>query len=226
MAAGWETNAGLDIKTEYFLKNPDDIKKFEAEVRAAGLPITYNVSINQAAYDKVTGPLSSMKSAAMTFITVVLILGIVVLALISFMAVRERKYEIGVLRAIGMEKGKVALGLLSEAVVIAAMCLIIGLGLGSVMAQPIADGILAGKVADTERTTSDMSDKALFAGGQAQIGDGTEGYVPESEIRVSLSTDVFGWIILITFCLAALSGLIGVASITKYEPLKILRERN
>jgi len=226
MSTGWETNAGLDMKSEYFLKDPDDIREFENEVRAKGLPVTYNVSINQAAYDKVTGPLSGMKSAVVTFMTVILILGVIVLALISFMAVRERKYEVGVLRAMGMERGKVAFGILSEAVMISALCLIIGLGAGSAMAQPIANNILEGRVAAAEADTGDGRKMALFMGGQFQTNADDGSYVPESEIQVSLSMDVIVQIIFITLGLAALSGIIGVVIITQYEPLKILRERN
>jgi putative ABC transport system permease protein len=225
MAAGWETNAGLDMKSEYFLKNPDDMRKFEDEVRAKGLPVTYNVSINQAAYDKVTGPLSGMKNAVMTFMIVILILGAIVLVLISFLAVRERKYEVGVLRAMGMERGKVAFGILAEAVMIAAVCLVIGLGTGSAMAQPIADGILEGRVAAAETQSGQGRQLALFVGGQFQTNADDGSYVPESEIQVSLSADVFVQIIIVTICLAALSGIIGVVIITQYEPLKILRER-
>jgi len=224
MAAGWETNHGLNIKTEYFLKNPDDIGLFEQEVRSKGLPVTYNVSINQAAYDKVTGPLSGMKGAVTTFMVVILILGAIVLALLSFMAVRERKYEVGVLRAMGMERGKVAFDILAEAVMIAALCLVIGCAVGSFMAQPIADGILETRVGEAEAVP--QRNVALFAGGQSQIGDGSSGYVPESEIQVRLGADVIVQIILITLALAALSGVIGVVVITQYEPLKILRERN
>jgi putative ABC transport system permease protein len=226
LATGWETNAGLDIGFDYFLRNPDNIRYFEAEVRAMGLPITYNVSINQAAFDRVTEPLSGMRSASVTFMVVVLILGAITLALISYMAVRERKYEVGVLRAMGMERGKVALGILTETVMIASLCLIIGLGAGSVIAQPIADGILEGRVAEAEAVENPGANRALFAGGQAQIGDGTAGYVPVSEIQLSLSADVLIQISLITLALAALSGIIGVVIITQYEPLKILRERN
>ena len=227
MAVGWETNHGLDLKTEYFLKDPDDIGRFEAEVRSKGLPITYNVSINQAAYDKVTGPLSGMKKAVLTFMIVILILGAIVLALISFLAVRERKYEIGVLRAMGMERGKVALGILAEAAMIAAVCLAIGLGLGGAMAQPVADGILNGRVSAVEAAdaASGGGNKVLFAGGQMQTDDNAAGYVPESEIRVSLSAGTIAQIALITLGLAALSGIIGVIIITRFEPLKILRER-
>jgi len=225
MTAGWETNAGLDMKTYYYLKDPDNIRLFEQEVRDKGLPITYNVSINQDAYDKVSGPLSGMKGAVTTFMIVILILGAIVLALISFMAVRERKYEVGVLRAMGMERGKVAFGIVSEAVMISVVCLAIGLGAGSAMAQPIADGMLAGRVAEVEAADTGPS-KFLFAGGQMQTDDKAAGYEPESEIQVNLGTDVLLQIILITLALAALSGVIGVVVITQYEPLKILRERN
>ena len=229
LSAGWETNHGLDMKTEYYLKNPDDIRKFEAEVRAKGLPITYNVSINQAAYDKVTGPLSGMKNAAVTFMVVILILGAIVLALLSFMAVRERKYEVGVLRAMGMERGKVAFGMLSEAVMVSVLCLIIGLGAGNAMAQPIANNMLEGRVAAAEAeeaASGGTGNKVLFAGGQMQTNDTAAGYVPESEIQVSLGADTIIQIIILTLALAALSGIIGVVIITQYEPLKILRERN
>jgi putative ABC transport system permease protein len=226
MAAGWENTFGLDMRTEYFLRNPDYITRFEDEVRAMGLPLTFNVSINQAAFDRVTGPMAGMGSASMTFMVVVLILGAITLALLSFMAVRERKYEVGVLRAMGMEKGKVAFGIFSEAIMIAAICLCLGLGLGSLMAQPVADGILEGRVAAEVEAAEQTQQFALFTAGQAQFGDGTDGYVPVSEIQISLGADVITQIILITLALAALSGVIGVVIITQYEPLKILRERN
>ena len=228
MSAGWETNHGLDIKNEYYLKNPDDISSFETELRANGLPVTYNVSINQAAYDKVTGPLAGMKNAVSTFMLVILVLGAVVLALISFMAVRDRKYEVGVLRAMGMERSKIAFGILSEAVMISAFCLIIGLCAGSITAQPLADGMLESRVAVAEEESAGSGDgnRVLFAGGQMQTNDTAAGYVLESDIQVNLNAAVIAQIIIITLGLAALSGIIGVAVITQYEPLKILRERN
>ena len=226
MTAGWETNAGLDMKMEYFLRDPDEIRNFEEEVRARGLPVTYNVSINQAAYDKVTGPLSGMSSAVMTFMIVILILGAIVLALLSFMAVRERKYEVGVLRAMGMEKAKVAFGILAEAVMISSLCLLIGLGAGDAMAQPIADSMLESRVVETQEDFAGGANKVLFAGGQMQTDDNTQGYEPESEIQLSLNADVIVKMIIITLALAALSGVIGVVFIMQYEPLKILRERN
>ena len=222
IAAGWQSNAGLDMKTYYFLKDPDTVRLFENEVRAIGLPITYNVAINQAAYDKVTGPLSGMQAAITTFMLVILLLGAVVLALISFMVVRERKYEVGVLRAMGMERSKVAIGIIAETLMIATICLLVGLTAGSLIAQPVADSMLASRVAEVEAVPT--LNRALFVGGQSQIGDGSEGYLPESEIQISLGAEVISRIILITLALAGLSGMIAIAVISQYEPLKILRD--
>ncbi|MCL2571310.1 MAG: FtsX-like permease family protein [Defluviitaleaceae bacterium] len=225
LASSWETNAGLDIDFHYFLSNPDYLEAFEVEVRAMGLPFTYNVDINRAAFERVTGPLAGISSAAFTFMVVVLVLGAITLGLMSYMAVRERKYEVGVLRAMGLERGRVAIGIISEAVMIAAVCLVIGLGVGSAVAQPIANGMLSGRVAEAEAVENPGANRALFAGGQMQIGDGTAGYVPVSEIQLNLGVDIILQIIIITLGLAALTSIIGVVIITQYEPLIILRER-
>ena len=77
-----------------------------------------------------------------------------------------------------------------------------------------------------EAASGGGGNRVLFAGGQMQTNDTAAGYVPESEIQVSLGADTIIQIIILTLALAALSGIIGVVIITQYEPLKILRERN
>jgi len=227
MAAGWETADGLDMRLEYYLRNPNDLARFEAEVRAKGLPDVFGVTINQAALDRVTGPLAGMRSAAMTFTIVILILGAIVLVLVSYLAIRERKYEVGVLRAMGMERGKIAVGIFAEAIMITALCLAIGLGAGGAVAQPMADRLLAGEVEAQAEAIADSGDggRVLMAGGQVQTDDPAAGYRPISDIEVAVGADVIMQIILIALALAAVSSVIGIIRITQYEPLKILRER-
>jgi ABC-type antimicrobial peptide transport system permease subunit len=126
-----------------------------------------------------------------------------------------------------MERVKIAFSMFAETVMIAAMCLVIGLGAGNAMAQPIADGMLEGRVAAAMETdsASEGGNKVLFAGGQMQTNDNAAGYVPESEIQVSLSMSAIIQIIIATLALSSLSGIVGAVVITQYEPLKILRER-
>jgi putative ABC transport system permease protein len=227
-AAGWETADGLDMKLEYYLKNPDYLSEFEQEVRGKGLPSVFGVTVNQAALDRVTGPLGGLRSAAMTFTVVILILGVIVLVLVSYLAIRERKYEVGVLRAMGMKRGKIAFGIFAETVMITALCLVIGLSTGALAAQPMADRLLAGQVesAVENAANSGVGNKALISGGQVQTDDPASGYRPISDIEVNIGIDVIIQIIFIALALAAVSGIVGIVRITQYEPLKILRERN
>lgn len=228
MAAGWETADGLDMRLEYYLRNPDYLANFETEVRAKGLPDVFGVTINQAALDRVTGPLESLRNAALTFTIVILILGAIVLVLVSYLAIRERKYEVGVLRAMGMGRGKIAFGILTESMVITTLCLAIGLGAGAAVAQPMADNLLATEVESAIEAVANAEEggRVLIAGGQVQTDDPASGYRAISEIEVAVGIDVIMQIIFIALALAAVSSIIGIIRITQYEPLKILRERN
>jgi ABC-type lipoprotein release transport system permease subunit len=60
--------------------------------------------------------------------------------------------------------------------------------------------------------------------GKTQLINGLNGYTPVSEIQVALDTNTVTQIMIVALALAALSGVIGIAVMTKYEPLKILRE--
>jgi len=132
----------LSIQAKYYLKNPDMLKDFEKEIRANGLPEVYNVSTDEASYNKIVGPVEGLGSITLMFVFVVLGLGSVILILLNTLSIKERKYEIGVLRAIGMKKSKVALGLISESLIITIICLVIGIGAGSALSQPVSNSLL------------------------------------------------------------------------------------
>ena len=86
--------------------------------------------------------MEGLAGVAKTFLIIVLALGSALLILVSILAMRERKYEIGVLRAMGMKKAKVAAGLVAEMLALTVFCLVLGFGVGSAAAQPIANGLL------------------------------------------------------------------------------------
>ncbi|MDR2752657.1 MAG: ABC transporter permease, partial [Clostridiales bacterium] len=224
MSKGYETDEGIDFQSQYYLKDPRELDKFEAEVRSKGLPRDYSVSINQEELDKVTGPLAGMRGASSTFMAVILILGGLALALISYLAVKERKYEIGALRAMGMEKAMISLCLLTESVAITIVCLALGLFAGRAVSQPIADSLLAGQVSASQAQSAGGGGKILMANGKTQTS-GVNSYTPISEIEVALNAGTMAQIAVLALALALLSGMVGIVSIAKYEPLKILRER-
>ena len=204
----------------YYLKSPDLISAFESEARAAGLSYDYKVTTDEDAYNRIVGPVEGMTKISHTFMIVVLILGGLVIVLLATLSIRERKYEVGVLRAMGMKKRKVAYGLICESLTITIVCLIIGLSVGAAVAQPVSDYLLHGQAAAAESNESSGIDM-MYAGVQT---DSTA--KPLTALDVNLNLRVVVMIALISLLLVLISSATGIISITKYEPIKILMERN
>ena len=147
-------------------------------------------------------------------------------ALLSSIAIRERKYEIGVLRAMGMQKLKVIAGLWTETLAITIICLMIGLGVGTLVAQPVSNVMLDQQIAAAEQASknnSGMSGSGMMSSSSGNTGQDTE---PLKDLNVSLQWVTILEIIGIALVLSSLSGVIATRKITKYEPIKILMERN
>ena len=218
-----EGESGFSVTATYFLKNPSMLKDFEAEIRGKGLSDYLKVTTDEKGYNNIVAPVEGLKSMSVTFMIIVLVLGAVILILLSTIAIRERKYEIGVLRAMGMKKSKVALGLWFEMIAITCVCLCLGLAIGTLIAQPVSDMLLAGQV-EAARATGG------FPGGAIASADASSllasSLTTLEDLDVSLNMNTILEIIGIALLLASVSGLAAISKITKYEPIKILMERN
>jgi putative ABC transport system permease protein len=211
---------GIMIDAKYYLKDPSMLDAFAEELYAKGLPETMDVTIDESSYNTVVSPVEGLKGISITFVIVVLIFGGIIIALLSSIAIRERKYEIGVLRAMGMKKGKVALGLWSETLIITVICLVIGLGAGFIVAQPIANVIIQQQVEAAEQSSTGQMQSAFE---RISGGNGAE---PLDNINVTLQWFTLLEIIGIALLITSVAGFISTRKITKYEPIKILMERN
>ena len=206
------------IEPTYYLKNPTMLKEFEKELVKKGLPDYYFAKTDDSAYNKIVGPIEGLSDTATSFMMIVLLLGGAILLLISTIAIRERKYEIGVLRAMGMKKIKVAIGLVSEMLIITIIALFIGLGISSIVTQPISDKLLAEQIkyAEENNKTTQIVVPAIRENNQETL----------SELEVKLDSNAIIQIICTSLVLSMVASLSGVIRITKYEPIKILTERN
>lgn len=216
---------GIRVDAAYYLKEPGLLEAFAAEVYAKGLAETFDVTTDEASYNKIVGPVEGLKGIAVTFMIVVLLFGGIIIVLLSSIAIRERKYEIGVLRAMGLKKSKVAAGLWSEVLIITCVCLLIGLGAGRLAAQPITDTLLAGQIEAAEASAGSQSPMGgMMMPPPAALT--TVDAEPLSRLDIALGFDTVLQLIGIALLLASLAGLIAIGRITKYEPIKILMERN
>ena len=194
------------VDAVFYLKSPDMLEAFAAEVRGKGLPDGYKVDIDRNAYARIITPLECLQDVSLTFLLIVLALGAAIMILLSVIAVWERKYEIGVLRSMGMKKEKLAMGLWAEIIVIICVCFISGMIAGGLLSQSVSD--------------------VLLTGGQSAGTAASPENAAAVSVAISISPltalQIFG----VAMLLASVAGVISVSRITKYEPIKILMERN
>lgn len=229
---------GVSINVEYYLQNPNDIASFETEVREKGLPNTFTVTTDSSTYDKLVTPLTSIRNIAVTFLAIVLVLGAIIIMLLTSISIRERKYEIGVLRAMGMKKNLLALNFWLELVIITVACVVFGIGAGSFIAKPVSNSLLASQTI----TSNQMASSGQMPGQSVNnAGNGSEQIQPPSSGMVvggknrqtqtvtmnpTLTLLTMLQIFIISLLLSSFAGFIAVKQITRYEPMKILSERN
>lgn len=214
----------------FYLNNRDDFSSFEEEVKEKGLSTYYALQTNEDELDASLAPIKNVSSFSLTFLIIVLVLGCIILSVINMIHIRERKYEIGVLRAIGMSKTKISLQLFVEIFIVSIVSLLLGIGIGSTCSQPITDVILENEISSYENETKkveenfgrDSFNREGFMNNKMAKGEAVN-YIDTLKVSMDIKTVI--QIILIGLILTELSGLVCVMSINKYEPNKILQNR-
>lgn len=161
LAAIAEANTTLStsISGTYVLGDVDAYESFCEEVAALGLTDDYTVSSSDlTSYEQSAKPLENLAKYAGYFLIVILAIGAVILIVLNIFATRERKYEIGVLTAIGMKKGRVARLFMTEILIITLAGVIIGGGIGAATSVPVTNALLSSQVEAQQESLQDKND--------------------------------------------------------------------
>jgi putative ABC transport system permease protein len=143
-----EGNSELEatITPTYIVKDSESVELFSNEVKEKGLSSYYVVTSNLEDIENATESIKNVRVFATTFLIITLVIGGVVLVVINMINIRERKYEIGVLRTIGMKKSKLSMQFMFELLVVCIFALLLGAGIGSFTSVPIANSLLANEI--------------------------------------------------------------------------------
>ena len=204
---------------------------FEDEVRELGLDETYTVSsADLTSYEQSLLPLENLSQMAGYFLAVVFGIGAIILVVLNIFNVRERKYEIGVLTAIGMKKSKVAAQFLVESFVITIIALLIGAGIGAVSSVPVTNTLLASQIeAQSHQMMQAESSFGRPTGNKEMIGGKGQPMANIDYISsVTSATDftVLMQLLGIGMILTLAASAVSIIFIMRYEPLKILSNRD
>ncbi|MBQ3265851.1 MAG: ABC transporter permease [Ruminococcus sp.] len=214
----------------------DDYNQFKEEVKAkaesAGLDgdLYIVTSSDIASFKAGLKPLENLKSFATTFLYLTLAIGAIVLIVISVISIRDRKYEIGALAAMGLKKMKLSMLFMIEVLAVTLIAILIGATIGSVASVPVTNYLLQSQVEQQE-----MEDQASIQ--QPQMpGGGSQERPEDGEVigkvnyltQVGFSVDfmVILKMLLIGIGLSVVSGFTSILFILRYDPKQILASRD
>ena len=209
------------------------------------------VSTDVSNYEQSISQLETLGKYATYFLIVIFVIGAFVLVIINLFSIRNRKYEIGVLTAIGMKKYKVATQFVVELFVVTFAALIIGSAVGSVASVPVTNSLLVTinteEQAETETAkqpdgmpgnmpggdsipggSGKMTPPGNFGGNFKSMMGNFGGNVNKYIASISSATDmtVILEMILVGMGLTLISSAAAVTFVMRYEPLKILNNRD
>ncbi|MGN0734063.1 MAG: ABC transporter permease [Emergencia sp.] len=237
----------------YVLGTVEAYEAFQNEVADLGLPEGYTVSSSDISqYEQSAQPLENLAKFAGYFLIVVLVIGALILIIMNIFATRERKYEIGVLAAIGMKKRKVAQLFLTEILIITLACTVIGGGVGAAVSVPVTNTLLESQIdsqqsdmgaafgrdfnqkpssapaAETPSEVNSADNQGEETGKAMPSADVRGGQMRQyiSEVSNAVNPKVLIELLLSCVLLALLSGMVSVIAILRYEPLEILSNRD
>lgn len=211
----------------FILMSKDVIDAFSEELKDKGLSDYLSVTTNLDQVTSATQTISNVSNFAVTFLVITLIIGSVVLLVINAINIRERKYEIGVLRTIGMKKSKLTLQFMSELMIVAAIALLLGAGIGASVSVPISNQLLQNEISTSQQEQNDIASNfgGRAPGGQKEFS-GVRNVEAFDSIDAVVDLQVLLELIGIGLGLTLISGLATMISIQKFSPLTILKERS
>lgn len=236
------TAVRAQVAGTYVFASLEEYNAFEEEARALGLSEAYSISSTEVSrYEQSLQPLENLSKFALYFLVVVLAIGAVILIVINIFSIRERKYEIGVLTAIGMSKVKVSAQFVLEMFSITVAAVLLGAIVGGAVSVPLANSLLSSQVTSQQQMSESVKGSfgremgSGFGGMQppADMGDaspagrfmgGAVDYIKEVNAAVDMAVllELLGIGVLLTL----ISSSAALIFILRYEPLKILSNRD
>ena len=231
------------LNATYVFNDVETYELFSEEVYELGLDESYVVSSSDiSSFENSLVPLETLSTMAGWFLIVILVIGAIILIVLNIFNIRERKYEIGVLCAIGMKKSKVACQFIFEIFAVTMLAVTLGIGVGAVSSVPVTNALLENQVTSQSNQMNQI-EQNFGRPGDSQMSDDmpsdmpgssqgmldnfmqdTSNYVTEIDQAMNFTVvlQMFGIALLLTL----VSGAVSVLFVMRYEPLKILANRD
>ncbi len=173
--------------------------------------------------------LDNVKTIATYSLVGALVAGSVIIFLSMLMIVRERRREIGVLKAIGSSNAKISWQFVSEALTLTGMAAVVGIVAGVILSNPVLDALVSSSSSSPNGPTFSAGPGGPpGGGGPVRIGGGiTRGLTQFGDVLSNVQAHVGISTLLYGLLAAVLIAVIGTAFpswlIAKIRPAEVMR---
>ncbi|MFJ6574115.1 ABC transporter permease [Streptomyces sp. NPDC091292] len=212
----------------FTLNDPGDFpafKKHAEDVAGAQLD-PFALQINDKAIKQMTGPLSAVTSSAGLAMWLIGVAGAAVLALLTTLAVKQRRKEFGVLLSMGEPPWKLVAQQVTEIVVVAALAVGLSALFTEALTQKAAGSLVSGE-ADSAR--AELAAWEPPPPGSTGLGQGidpgsepVEGADPIDKITVRLDNGALATVAGVGLGIGLLATVMPAASVLRLSPRTIL----
>ena len=212
----------------YYMDDAKYIDSFVAAAKKTSIDDkTYALTTNDQVYQQMVGPIENVASFSKNVVYLVSIAGAVILGLIVMMSIRERKYEMGVLMAIGEKRWKLIGQFLTEILVVAVIAIGIASVTGSLVANQLGNQLLSqqvGSADDSQQQTSGWGGGEMLRGG-GMFGQHSSGADVISTMQVNVSLNDLLILSGIGVAIAVIATLLPSVSVMRLHPKTILTKQ-
>lgn len=229
-------NLDLHVNGTYVFNTVKDFNKFKTECTKKGLSDSYTVTSNDLqSYQQSIVPLQNLSKFATYFLIVVFVIGAIVLVVLNIFSIRERKQEIGILCALGMNKTKIVLQFFSETLFIALFAFIIGSGLGAVTSVPITNTLLESQISSTNSmnetkkqnfSRQETAPNNNFSKPSKMDASNNQPLEKVTPVSQAMNFNVLLEVGVIAFILVIISNCAALLCVMRYDPSSILSNRD
>lgn len=158
----------------YFMDDAANISAFEKAAKKVTAVDwdTFKLDANDATYQQMIGPINNVAAFSKNVVYIVSIAGALILGLLVMMQIRERKYEMGVLLAIGEKRSKLVGQFLVEILVVAVLSFGIAAVSSHYVAQVVGNQLLTQQNATASESTSSTNQRGPGGNGGGPGGGG------------------------------------------------------
>ncbi|MBP3039573.1 ABC transporter permease [Bacillaceae bacterium Marseille-Q3522] len=210
----------------FYMDDPANIESFvsEAKEKSSIDFEKFTLDANDSLYQQMIGPIENVASFSKNVVYLVTVAGAIILGLIVMMSIRERKYEMGVLMALGEKKAKLIGQFIAEILIVAIISLGISTVSGNTVANLVGNQLLEQQlqVEETNQTpASFMRPGMLMRNNQAnQQAD------PIEDLNIHVTGEDFTILAGIGLLIALLSTLLPALLVLRLQPKMILTKQD